>query len=286
MFTKVDCIALCLSLAFVFCWCGCSGEGRLELELGRDDNNLATQAVVRVDGEVYDTFDLSETAPPIELAAGGHIVGVDFLDASDNVVGSYAPAVVEIEDGRTTRLFIGNRTPPAPVGHFNVPDTVFELSEVKLIPVNASGTILRREEGRGTTTFGLLSFKDDAGNTTGVLRISAEYLVKDARWELDPADGVFKGNESGLFIMYLGDIAEGNVIFEGDFLTDPPNNLRAVVQPNGTLVSFELTVFLEATGKGIYQGHTLRGTSRVECFRTPAGDTCFISMSADIVAQP
>jgi len=239
----------CLQLLSILVWIGCTGEGILELDVRELEDDSVVDALVRVNDEVFGPFDITPATLPIILGEGVHVIGVDFLDSTGNIVGSSTPKIIEISAGNTARVPVslikkqGTGTTSLPVGRFRVDDAIFNFAEVKLIPVDAQGFVLRRSEGGGSADFGLLKFEDEEGNPTGVIRVSVEYLVKDAKWELDPQELVFTGNEQGTFFMYLGDRANGNVIFEGDFVTDPPDNLQAIIQPDGQLVQYALRVF-------------------------------------------
>jgi hypothetical protein len=108
---KVFLIPGLLLLSMFFCF-GC-GEGTLELSTGNPGSPI-TQTKVRVDGEDKGTYDLAKIPQNegirIDLGAGGHVVGVDFLDEKGNVVSSYGPKIVKIEAGQTERIPIYGTT--------------------------------------------------------------------------------------------------------------------------------------------------------------------------------
>jgi hypothetical protein len=269
-----------LLLISAFAWFGCGeDEGALEIVIKNEADQI-TQVQVRIDSEDQGTFDLNSDIPTFNLREGGHILGVDFLSQDDKRVSSYAPKIVEIQAGQTERISIKVGPQPGPTGCFSAKDVNFQITQPgQYIPLPDRKS-LKATGGRGIVVLGLIEVFDcETGKRTGEIFVSSEYIEDPSIWEFDEKEGKFKGSGSGRFIIYRGRKEEGEVIFEGDYIADPPGNLRAVVNPEDrTLVEFKILYRLEANGKGIYKDHILEGTAVSEL----KGDSFVVSMDAEV----
>lgn len=290
MYTKkLSLIQSFLLISLLVCFgCGEGGDGTLEFKFNTPQDSQITEARVRVDTKDRWTLDLSEKLHSRQIEAGRYIVGVDLFNGSGEKVGTYWK-IVEVNEGETRRIDITMKPPSEPISdndciRFSASDVNFQITQPGQYILLPDGKSLKATGGAGILDLGLIEVFDCVtGKRTGEIIVSSEYIGDPSIWEFDEKEGKFKGSGSGRFIIYRGRKEEGEVIFDGNFIADPPGNLRAVVNPaEGTLIEFKVLYRLEAKGKGIYSDHILEGTAVSEL----KGDNFVVSMDAEIKRKP
>jgi hypothetical protein len=288
-----------LLLLSMFSWLGC-GEGTLEVDLDKSQGGNITKAEVRVDGKVYGPFEITgeNKIPPLELGAGGHVVGVDFLDSEGKVVSSYGPKIFEIQAGQTERISISEGTPPGikpavPVERIRIETSRFEIKEFfELTPTSPDKkTLILSKTKKGAASIEGVTIairEDNYGNLIEQFTISAEFRFDDGLLELiepqiEPQKWVYKGNASGRWTAYRGRKEDGDIIFDkGTWVTSPKDKWHLVMSPDNQMIEFTNQVMIEGVGKGKFQGLFLKGKVDSEI----KGDVFLISMESELFSEP
>jgi hypothetical protein len=277
-----------LLLLSIFSWLGC-GEGTLELDTGNPGSPI-TKAKVRVDGEDKGTYDLAKIPTDkgiqIDLRAGGHVVGVDFLDREGNVVSSYGPKIVKIEAGQIERISrCDNCGQCVKIGRLKAETSRFEITEALDLTPSPDINTLKISKGAAVTKgVSPLIVEDKDGNQIDQFHGSAEFRFDDGILLLTKSQPnlVYDGNSSGRFTIYRGRKEDGDIIFEGTFATQPEDTWHLVMSPDNQVIEFTNQVSLEGVGKGKFQGQFLKGTAFAEL----KGDVFLISMDSELCRKP
>jgi hypothetical protein len=179
------------------------------------------------------------------------------------------------------------------VGRLVVESAQFDPGEQENIDLKRSPDIntLKLSKGRAVSLVTAMIVKDRDGNEIDRFSVSLEYVFDWGSFafsETDPdKNRLYYGEASGRTTIYKGRKEEGNILFKGDFYTDPPRAFQLVISPDEDidrlddllklLIDFEHKVGFDAKGEGEFENHLIKnGRYNVG----PRGGTLIISMDA------
>jgi hypothetical protein len=247
--------------------------------------------VVRVNGDEKYSLPVEEAAP-IPLEPGVNNVGIDFKMGNElkNVkreipIQSDQREIWEID---LKTVFSPENGIPLKVGRMIMETSRFKITKVfdfepapdiNILKVSSEGLAIIE----GVTP---VIVEDDNGKKVDEFQMSADFWFDDGLLKFVGVDEqqnlMYKGNSSGRFTVYRGRRENGDIIFEGVWVNSPTDSWDLVLSLDNQIISWEAQASLEADGKGIYQGHFLKGLSSNKLNK----DVFEISMEADLFRVP